>query len=203
MFLGPLEASKPWSLQNVEGVYRFLKKIWREYIDLDGNICKKIQENGSDSNGFVRLLHETIAKVTEAIDNLRFNTASSQLMICMNGFQKETNISKASAKLFLQLLAPFAPHIAEELWERLGETNSIINAGWPIYDASKCISAELKIVVQVNGKVRDEILVSADATKDEIMDTAKKATKVIPYLEQGSLAKEIYVPGKLVNLVVK
>ena len=124
-------------------------------------------------------------------------------MICMNGFQKETTISKVSAKLFLQLLAPFAPHIAEELWERLGETNSIINAGWPIYDASKCISAELKIVVQVNGKVRDEILVSADATKDEILDTAKKATKVIPYLEQGSLAKEIYVPGKLVNLVVK
>ena len=203
MFLGPLEASKPWSLQNVEGVYRFLKKIWREYINLDGDICEKIQADASDSNDFLRLLHETIAKVTEAIENLRFNTAISQLMICMNGFQKETVISKASAKVFLQLLAPFAPHISEELWERLGERNSIIDAGWPIYDASKCVRSELRIVVQVKGKVRDEILVATDASKENILETAKNAAKIIPYLNGKTVVKEIYVPGKLVNLVVK
>lgn len=203
MFLGPLEASKPWSLQNVEGVYRFLKKIWREYVNLDGNICEKIQDNVSDSNDFLRLLHETIAKVTDAIENLRFNTAISQLMICMNGFQKETVISKTSAKIFLQLLAPFAPHISEELWERLGEENSIIDAGWPIYDSSKCVRSELKIVVQVNGKVRDEILVPKNAPQQDILTAAKEATKVVPYLADKTIVKEIYVPGKLVNLVVK
>ncbi len=203
MFLGPLEASKPWSLQNVEGVYRFLKKVWREYVNLDGNVCEKIQDNVSDSNEFSYLLHETIAKVTEAIENLRFNTAISQLMICMNRFQKEVVISKSSAKIFLQLLAPFAPHISEELWERLGEQNSIINAGWPAYDPNKCVRSELKIVVQVNGKVRDEIFVPVDASKDELLNTARKATKVIPYLSQGNVVKEICVPGKLINFVIK
>lgn len=203
MFLGPLEASKPWSLQNVEGVYRFLKKIWREYINLEGNICEKIKDDVIDSNDFLRLLHETIAKVTDAIENLRFNTAISQLMICMNAFQKETVISKDSAKIFLQLLAPFAPHISEELWERLGEKKSIIDSGWPIYDPSKCIRPELKIVVQVNGKVRDEILVPTNASQQDILTEAKKATKVVPYLACKSVVKEIYVPGKLVNLVVK
>ena len=168
MFLGPLEASKPWNLQNVEGVFRFLKKIWREYINLDGEISVKVQADFHDTPAFEQLLHETISKVTEAIENLRFNTAIAQLMIFMNGFQKEAAVSLDSAKKFLQLLAPFAPHIAEELWSRLGENTSVIGAGWPKFDPNKCIRSELKIVVQVNGKVRDEIYVNTNAEKSTI-----------------------------------
>ena len=202
MFMGPLEASKPWSLQNVEGVFRFLKKIWREYIDLDGNISEKIG-NFKDTAEFECLLHESIAKITEDIENLRFNTAISQLMICMNGFQKEAHVSLTSAKIFLQLLAPFAPHIAEELWSRCGEETSIIHAGWPQADASKCLKNELKIVVQVNGKVRDEILVAVSSDKNAILEKARNTEKIAAYLAQGTVVKEIYVPQKLVNFVVR
>jgi leucyl-tRNA synthetase, eubacterial and mitochondrial family len=203
MFLGPLEASKPWNLQNVEGVFRFLKKVWREYINLDGEISAKIQAGFHDTPAFEQLLHETISKVTEAIENLRFNTAIAQLMIFMNGFQKEATVSLDSAKKFLQLLAPFAPHIAEELWSRLGENASIIEASWPKFDPNKCVRSELKIVVQVNGKVRDEIYVNADTEKNAILEAAKQAPKAARYLQSSTIVKEIYVPGKLVNFVVK
>ena len=203
MFLGPLEASKPWNLQNVEGVFRFLKKVWREYVNLDGAISEKIKSGFCDTPALERLLHETISKVTNAIENLRFNTAIAQLMIFMNGFQKETTVSLDTAQKFLQLLAPLAPHIAEELWSRLGANTSILAAGWPKFDPTKCVSSELKIVVQVNGKVRDEIFVDVNAEKEAILETAKKAPKVASYLQSGPIAKEIYIPGKLVNFVIK
>ena len=202
MFLGPLEASKPWSLQNVEGIFRFLKKIWREYVTIDGSLSEKIA-NDPDSADLERLVHESISKVTDALENLRFNTGISQLMICLNGFQKKQKISLQSAKIFLQLLAPFAPHIAEELWERLGEKTSIIEAGWPQLDAQKLIRSQVKIVIQVNGKLRDEIEVDAEATQELILKAAEKTAKVAPYLAQGKLIKSIYVPKKLVNFVVK
>ena len=202
MFLGPLEASKPWSLQNIEGVYRFLKKVWREFIDLEGEVTKKVIGQ-MDSEEFGKLLHETISKVTESIEGLRFNTAISQLMICMNGIQKEEQISKDSAKIFLQLLAPFAPHISEELWKRLGGHSSISQVAWPKFDSEKCIRSQLKIIVQVNGKVRDEITVSANAEQGEIITIARKASKAIPFLSKGEIVKEIYVPQKIVNFVVR
>ena len=202
MFLGPLEASKPWSLQNVEGIFRFLKKIWREYISIDGSVAEKIT-NETDPTELERLVHETISKVTDALENLRFNTGISQLMICLNGFQKYKKLSRTSAKIFLQLLAPFAPHIAEELWERLGGTTSIIEAGWPQFDAKKLVRSQTKIVIQVNGKLRDEIEMEADASQEAILKAAAQAPKVIPYLEQGQVVKSIYVPQKLVNFVVR
>lgn len=202
MFLGPLEASKPWSLQNVEGVYRFLKKVWREFIDIEGQISKKIGGD-TDEPTFEKVLHETIAKVTEDIDNLRFNTAISQLMICVNQMQKAKKITKPSARIFLQLLAPFAPHICEELWERLGEQGSIVDAPWPQFDPSKCIHTEAKYVVQVNGKVRDEISLPTDASQEKVIEAAKRISKVISYLEKGTLVKTICVPKRLVNFVVR
>ena len=202
MFLGPLEASKPWSLQNVEGIFRFLKKIWREYISIDGSVAEKIT-NETDPAELERLVHETISKVTDALENLRFNTGISQLMICLNGFQKYEKLSLSSAKIFLQLLAPFAPHIAEELWERLGGTTSIIEAGWPQFDAKKLVRSQVKIVIQVNGKLRDEIEMDADASQEAILKAAGQAPKIIPYLEQGQVVKSIYVPQKLVNFVVR
>lgn len=202
MFLGPLEASKPWSLQNVEGIFRFLKKIWREYITIEGSVSEKFTE-ATDAEELERLIHETISKVTDALDNLRFNTGISQLMICLNGFQKYEKISLNSAKIFLQLLAPFAPHIAEELWERLGETNSIIEAGWPQFDAKKLVRSQIKIVIQVNGKLRDELEIDADASQEAILKAAEQTAKIIPYLKQGKLIKSIYVPQKLVNFVIR
>ncbi len=202
MFLGPLEASKPWSLQNVEGIFRFLKKIWREYINIDGSVATKISAK-ADPAELERLVHETISKVTDALENLRFNTGISQLMICLNGFQKHENISLTSAKIFLQLLAPFAPHIAEELWERLGGTTSIIEAEWPQFDAKKLIRSQVKIVIQVNGKLRDEIEVDANTSQEAILKAAEQAPKAIAYLEQGQIVKSIYVPQKLVNFVVR
>ena len=202
MFLGPLESSKPWSTKNIEGVSRFLKKIWRLFVTVEGTLSERIGGE-RDSAVLECLLNETVQKVTEAIEDLRFNTAISQLMICLNGFQKGPHLSKTAAKIFLQLLAPFAPHIAEELWERCGEQSSIIDAGWPKADPSKCIRDELKIIIQVNGKLRDEICVPTDASREEILKIAQSAPKAVPFLRKGSIAKEIYVPGKLVNFVVK
>ncbi|MBP5191286.1 MAG: leucine--tRNA ligase [Opitutales bacterium] len=202
MFMGPLEASKPWSLQNVEGVFRFLKKIWREYVTQDGELSAKFTDK-KDSPALERLIHESIQKVTDAIEHLRLNTAISQLMICLNGLQKEPHVSHASAKIFLQLLAPFAPHIAEELWERCGEKPSILQAGWPTFDPSKCVQDTISIAIQVNGKLRGEISTSPTASQEEILKAAKKAPKVSAYLSKGTVLKEIYVPKKLVNFVVR
>ena len=202
MFLGSLEASKPWSTQNIEGVFRFLKRVWRLFITVDGTLSETV--NGEfDPAALECVLNETIQKVTDDIERLQFNTAISQLMICLNGFQKESHVSKRSAKVFLQLLAPFAPHLAEELWKRCGEQSSIIDAGWPKADPSKCVRSELKIVVQVNGKLRDEICVSTDASKEDILKIAKSAPKAVPFLAKGTIVKEIYVPNKLINFVIQ
>ena len=202
MFMGPLEASKPWSTKNIEGVFRFLKKTWRTFINIEGTLSETINDEPNSAT-LECLLNETIQKVTDDIEHLSFNTAISQLMICLNGFQKEAHISKTAAKIFLQLLAPFAPHIAEELWERFGEQSSVIDAGWPKADLSKCVRDDLKIIIQVNGKLRDEICVPKATSREDILKIAKSAPRAVPFLEKGSIVKEIYVPGKLVNFVVK
>lgn len=203
MFMGPLEASKPWSLQNVEGVYRFLKKIWREFITVDGTLSPKITSDHSDTKEWQALLHESIQKVTKSIENLRFNVAISQLMILVNGLQKETGVSLMSSKIFLQLLAPFAPHIAEELWQRCGGENSIVEAPWPKADATKYLRDKAIIVVQVNGKLRDEMEISLSAAQEEVLQKAKNLEKIQTYLTKGTVEKEIYIPGKLVNFVIR
>lgn len=202
MFLGPLEASKPWSVQNIEGVFRFLKKVWREYVDSEGELTHKVLGE-HDSDELQMLLHETIAKVSEAIEHLRFNTAISQLMICMNVFAKQAEVSKKTAQIFLQLLAPFAPHITEELWSRFGNEGSITEALWPQFDPQKVVKTTVKIMVQVNGKVRDEFTTDKDCDASKVIQMAKSCSKVLPYLEKGNCVKEIYVPNKIVNLVIR
>ena len=121
----------------------------------------------------------------------------------MNHFQKAKTITLSTAKTFLKLLAPFAPHIAEELWVRLGEKPSITNAPWPTFDSSKLVQEEIKVMVQVNGKLRGDIIANKSASKEEVFSAAKSNEKVLPFLEGKSIVKEIYVPGKIVNLVVK
>ena len=202
MFLGPLESMKPWSTHGIDGVYRFLRRVWRDFTDRAGKIHGKIQDNISDSSETERLLHETIKKVTQDIENLQFNTAISQMMILSNHLQKLETISLTTVKTFIQLLAPFAPHIAEELWQRVGEEPSIVNAPWPKHDESKLETDEVKIIFQVNGKMRGEALIPADAGENDVLAIAKENPRVAPHLEGKNLRKVIFVPGKILNIVV-
>ncbi len=200
MFLGPLEAVKPWNTKGIEGVSRFLRKVWREILDREGKLQNRIHEN-SETSETEKVLHETIKKVTEDIENLRFNTAISQLMILLNHIQKAETLSLATVQDLLRMLAPMAPHIAEELWERTGGQPSILNQGWPQFDESKLGVSDLTIIFQVNGKLRGEATFPESATKEEIIETAKTSPRVKAQLEGKTLRKEIYVPGKIVNLV--
>jgi leucyl-tRNA synthetase len=198
MFLGPLEAVKPWSEKGIEGVHRFLKKVHRECLQTE----KHLQDEESNKET-LKVLHETILKVTEAIEDLRFNVAISQMMILINQLQKVESYSKESIKILIQLLAPFAPHLSEELWESLGGKPSIANEPWPQARKELLVSDEITIVFQVNGKLRGEGQFPKDVDKDSVISAAKADVKVQSFLEGKEIVKEIYVPGKLVNLAVK
>ena len=198
MFLGPLEAVKPWSEKGIEGVHRFLRKVHRECMSPEKHLPG--EETDKDT---LRLLHETIFKVTEAIEDLRFNVAISQMMILSNHMQKAESYSIQSAKALLQLLAPFAPHLAEELWEKLGGSPSIADHPWPQAREELLVADEITIVFQVNGKLRGQAQFPKDAAKDDVIATAKADAKVQSFLDGKEIVKEIYVPGKLVNLAVK
>ncbi|GHB94630.1 leucine--tRNA ligase [Cerasicoccus arenae] len=203
MFLGPLEAMKPWNTDGIQGINRFLRnKVWRELLDDNGQPATKLCDTEDDADT-ARALHETIKKVTADYERLSFNTAISQMMICANQFAKAKTLNFASAKAFLQLLAPLAPHITEEIWERLGEAPSIANAPWPKHDESKLVKDTVKLMVQINGKLRGELEVAKDTAQPDILTAAKALDKVAPQLEGKTIVKEIYVPGRIVNLVVK
>ncbi|MCR6657215.1 MAG: leucine--tRNA ligase [Opitutus sp.] len=203
MFLGPLEAMKPWNPRGIEGVHRFLQKIWRECIGEDGEPNKKIVDNAADPADFTKLLHETIKKVGEDIENLRFNTAISQLMILVNALQKLPQVSRTAVLQFIQILAPLAPHIAEELWERLGQPAGIQSVSWPAYDPAKLKSSEVKLVFQVNGKHRGDALVPVGLTQDQALEIARGNERVAPFIEGKNVKRIVYVPGKILNLVVE
>ncbi|MDR3317383.1 MAG: leucine--tRNA ligase [Puniceicoccales bacterium] len=198
MFLGPLDAMKPWNTRGIEGVYRFLKKVWVLCIDHEGKVKKFLER---DSAEIESLLHETIKKVTNDIESLQFNTAISQMMIFINGAQK-VGISHRTAVIFLQLLAPFAPHIAEELWGRLGEKFPVAKAQWPTYDASRFATNQMKIVLQVNGKVRGEILVDNKAAQEIVEKIAWQQHRFVEFISGKEIVKKIYIPGKIFNVVV-
>jgi leucyl-tRNA synthetase len=202
MFLGPLEAMKPWNPRGIEGVHRFLHKVWRECIGPDGLANQKISPTAVDSAELEKLLHETIKKVGDDIEALRLNTAISQMMILVNALQKAPQVSRGTIVSFLQLLAPFAPHIAEELWERLGEKPSIQHAPWPQFDTAKFASAEVTLVIQVNGKHRAELSVPTGLLQDEAVRFASEHPRVTPFLAGKNVRRVIYVPGKILNLVI-
>jgi len=203
MFLGPLEAMKPWSPRGIEGVYRFLQKIWRECLDSEGQLSAKIDDSQPDSEPLLRTLHETIRKVGDDIAALRYNTAISQMMICANAIQKAEHISRDSIKRFLQILAPFAPHFCEELWSRLGESGSIGTAPWPAYDPQWLERDECRLVFQVNGKHRGDALLPKNCSQDEALAQARAHPKVATQLEGKTIRRVIFVPNKIVNLVAQ
>jgi leucyl-tRNA synthetase len=203
MFLGPLEAMKPWNPRGIEGVHRFLYKVWRECIGEDGEPNRKIFVDAVDSPEVTKLLHETIKKVGDDFEALRFNTAISQLMILINALQKAPQVNRRTILSFLQLLAPLAPHVAEELWERLGEAPSIQHAPWPTYDPAKLATSEVKLVFQVNGKHRGDALVAANLPQAEAVALAQTHERVSSFVSGKTIKRIIYVPGKILNLVVE
>ncbi len=203
MFLGPLEAMKPWNPRGIEGVHRFLQKVWRELIGADGQVNPKVSDSAADPAELTKLLHETIRKVGDDIEGLRFNTAISQMMIFANALQKAPAVSTATARAFLQLLAPFSPHIAEELWSRLGGSGSVMAAPWPAYDAARLTATEVKLVFQVNGKHRGDQLVPVGTTQDDALALARANPKVAPHLEGRAVKRVVFVPGKILNIVVE
>ena len=206
MFMGPLEQLKPWSMKGVEGVYRFLARVWRLAMEENQEGEWALSPDLADiplTPAQTRVAHATIKKVTADLEMLAFNTAISQMMVFTNEFVNAKPRPREALKILLPLLSPFAPHLAEELWERLGFGGAASRQPWPKHDESLLAETELELPVQVNGKLRDRIRVPVHATKDEIEAAAKASPKVAEATAGLAIAKAIVVPGKLVNIVAK
>ena len=201
MFMGPLEAVKPWSTRGVEGVTRFLDRVWRLIVNDDGSVSRAVVD-ADPSADQRRLLHQTIKKVTEDLEALRFNTAISQMMVFTNEMTKLDRRPRALIEPFVLLLAPFSPHLCEDLWEKLGRRPSIAREPWPAFDPALVVSDRCEIPIQVNGKLRSKIEVPADWTEEQIVALATQDTKLAEWLQGKPPRKVIYVPKKLVNFVV-
>ncbi|WP_199617450.1 leucine--tRNA ligase [Paenibacillus alkalitolerans] len=201
MFMGPLEATKPWNTNGVEGVYRFLNRVWRLFVTEDGALNPKIRSDGG-TDDFKRTWHKTVKKITEDYEALRFNTAISQMMIFVNEAYKLETLPLEGMNQFVQLLAPIAPHISEELWEKLGHSGSISYVPWPEYDERWTVDDEVEIVVQVNGKIIERANVPADADETALREIAFGLPNVKEAMTGKEVRKVIAVKGKLVNIVV-
>jgi leucyl-tRNA synthetase len=200
MFMGPLDASIAWSTNGLDGSRRFLDRIWRLLVDDNGSLSSKVKTDSNDTT-LERVYHQTVKKVTEDYEALHFNTAISQLMVFINDAYKATELPKPFIEGFVKLLSPVAPHLAEELWEKLGNTGSIAYESWPAFDEAKLVEAEIEIVIQVNGKVKAKLHVPADASKEVLEQIAMGADPVKEQIEGKTVRKVIAVPGKLVNIV--
>ncbi|MGI9241314.1 MAG: class I tRNA ligase family protein, partial [Verrucomicrobiales bacterium] len=209
-FMGPLEQVKPWSTKGVEGVYRFLSRAWRLFMESDADGNWSLSEKIADiepTNKQRKVLHETIKKVTHDTETLAFNTAISKMMECVNEFTQAEERSATALATFLQLLNPYAPHLSEELNAQLGgkfdcvADEALVHQAWPVHDESFLVEDEIEMVVQVNGKLRDKITVANAATKESIEAQALAAEKVQSFLEGNTVRRVIVVPGKLVNIV--
>jgi leucyl-tRNA synthetase len=195
MFMGPLEATKPWSTKGVEGARRFLDRVYRMFTE--------IVTIDNQNTALERVYHQTVKKVTEDIENLRFNTAIAQMMIFVNEVYKAPNVPQEYLENFLKLLNPFAPHLTEELWEFLGHQGTIAYEPWPTYDEAKTIHDEVTIIVQVNGKLRDRLIVARDTDAKELENLALSNERIQGFFKGMTVQKVIVVPNKLVNIVAK
>ncbi len=205
MFMGPLEQVKPWSMKGVEGVYRFLARVWRMITDEEADDVRlnaAVQEADLNQDQ-ERILHKTIKAVTEDIEKLSFNTAISRMMEFTNEFSPQEVRPKSAMETLTILLSPFAPHMAEELWQLLGHDNTLAFEPWPTFDESKIAEAEVEIPVQVNGKLKAKVKVPAGADNPTIEEAAKQNSTIAGNLEGKTIVKVVVVPGRLVNFVVK
>ena len=199
MFMGPLDASVEWTTTGVDGARRFLDRVWRLLIDESGELRETVVNE--ETTKLDKVYNETIKKVTEDFDNMHFNTAISQMMVFVNEAYKVDEISIEYAKGLVKVLSPIAPHIAEELWEKLGETDTIAYTEWPTFDESKLVEDEVEILVQVLGKPKARIMMDSTLSKDEVEKIALNDEKVKEAIEGKTIRKVIVVPGKLVNIV--
>ncbi len=202
MFMGPLDATKPWQTRDIEGVYRFLHRVWRMVVGPDGELSPAICDDPLPPE-LDRLLHETIRKVEADTATLNFNTAISQMMVFANEFSKAEKRNRAAVEAFVLMLAPYAPHLAEELWERLGHSGSLAYEPYPVFDEGKLKAAEVEIVVQVQGKPRARMKVPADATPAQMESLALADPRVRAQIEGRTVLRVVAVPGRLVNIVVR
>ena len=202
MFMGPLDKGAPWSTESIPGVSRFLQRAYRLVVgDHDDNEPISLVE-GSGTTRQARLTAETIQGVTQDLEEMGFNTAISKLMVFVRDICKDAPLPRASAEAFLRLLSPFAPHLAEELWKRIGKVPSIALEPWPTYDPALVVKEEMTIPLQVNGKLRSKVVVPADSSKEEILAAAQQDDKLLEWLKGATPRKVIYVEKKLVNFVV-
>ena len=196
MFMGPLEVSKPWSTSAVAGARKFINRVWNFFTE-PANIIE------TDDGKLTKIYHQTVKKVTNDFETLGFNTAIAQMMVFVNECYKVGTCPREFAEGFVKMISCIAPHVGEEMWQELGHDNTIAYECWPTYDEAKCAEQSFEIVLQVNGKIRNRISVAADITAADALALAKADDRVAPMLEGMQIVKELYVPGKLVNIVVK
>jgi leucyl-tRNA synthetase len=209
--MGPLEQMKPWSMKGVEGVYRFLARVWRLAMVEDQEGKWQLPDAVAEIDptpAQLRVLHATIKKVTDDLRTMSFNTAISQMMVCVNEFTSAEKRPVSALRAFLILLSPFAPHIAEELWSKLGAKfagfeGSAHGQTWPAHDESLLVENEVEVVLQINGKVRDKMVVAKDATREQLEAAARAHEKFAAQIAGKEVIKVVAVPGKLVNFVIK
>ena len=202
MFMGPLDKAKPWSTTGLQGCSRFIKKLWSILINDDGLLSKKIDE-APENNDTLQKLHIMIKKVSNNLDQMHFNTCVSEFMIFTNHIQKLESINIDTIKSFIVIMNPFMPHLCQEFWEILGETSELSYVEWPKYDESLATSEEVIIPIQINGKRRSEISINLDMSKEKVIEKAKSDTKIISHIKSATILKEIYIPGKIFNIVIK
>ena len=200
MFLGPIEQSKPWDVAGIDGCFRFLKKFWSLYWDKDGNLTADDSEATADN---MKTLHKLIKKVTSDIEEFSYNTSISAFMVAVNELSGQKCRSRQVLAQLPVLIAPFAPHIAEELWEALGNKTSVCDAQWPTFDEKYLVETSVKLGVQFNGKVRFAMDFPADATPDQMVQMATSAPDAQKYLDGMQIVKTIAIPGRIVNIVIK
>ena len=202
MFMGPLEASKPWNTNDVPGVHRFCHRVWRMICGDAENQVTPLLSNTSD-DAVEQELHRLIKKVGEDIDAMKFNTAISAMMEFVNAVFRSGAISHVQAERFVLVLAPFTPHLAEELWTALGHASSLSHEPFPVYSEELLKDDEIELPVQILGKVKSRIMVASDADQKTIIEAAMADEKIAALLEGKTVVKTIVVPGRMVNIVAK
>jgi len=199
MFLGPVEMSKPWDTKGIEGVHRFLKKLWRLFYD---ELKGKVWNNEKATDAELKVLHKTIKKITEDTERFSFNTGVSSFMICINELTDLKCHKKEVLEQVIILLAPYAPHISEELWSLLGNNGTILDAAFPKYNPALLVESTKAYPVAINGKTRTELTLALDATQQQVEEIVMKDTIVLKWLEGKQPKKIIYVKNKMINVVI-
>lgn len=201
MFMGPLEQMKPWSSKSIEGIYRFLARVYRLYLG-EGQLNQKLLAGPSDEKATQKVLHQTIKKVSEDIETLSLNTAISQMMIFVNEAYRLESIGNEAAQTFIRLLAPFAPHLSEEIWSALGMQGSIAVASWPQHDAKYLVESDFEAVIQINGKIRGRTRLAMGISDADFESAARGVDTVQAALDGKNIKKVIVVKNKMINFVV-